>query len=349
MTIKLIGVNTVSSSKGHDVTNASNRTIAILGANGRLGRVVAAAFADAGWRVIAVTRSGAPVVGVDAEPRKADALKRKELIEACNGCGVIFNGLNPVYTKWRTQVMPLACNVIAAARSNGAMHLFPGNVYNYGSTIPAGVDADAPQVGDHSKARLRIEAENLFRRAAEKDDVKTLIIRAGDFFGGTGTGSWFDLFVAAKVAKGRVTYPGPMNVVHSWAYLPDLADAFVRLAESADELPDFDRFHFEGHSISGQEMKEAMERTAGRELKPSRFPWLFLRLGAWLVPMWREVNDISYLWDRPHRLDGAKLEQVAGPLRHTALDTAVASAMRDQGIALGAIRQGSRALPSFAA
>ena len=99
--------------------------IAVLGANGRLGRTVAKAFLDAGYDVIAVTRAGKPLPELNgARFAAADAMKEDELISATSGADIIFNGLNPLYTEWEEKVMPMARNVIAACKANGALHLF---------------------------------------------------------------------------------------------------------------------------------------------------------------------------------------------------------------------------------
>ena len=62
--------------------------------------------------------------------------------------------------------------------------------------------------------------------------LRAIVLRAGDFYGGAGRGSWFDLVIARDVSLDVVRYPGPLDVVHSWAYLPDLAQALVGLAEA---------------------------------------------------------------------------------------------------------------------
>ncbi|WP_292218306.1 NAD(P)H-binding protein, partial [Mesorhizobium sp.] len=117
--------------------------IAILGANGRLGRVVGKAFIDAGFDVRAVTRSGkVPAELKGATAIAGDALDRDSLIRATQGVDIIFNGLNPIYTDWG-KCLPMAENVMAACRANGALHLFPGTVYNYGSPMPRG-ETDPP-------------------------------------------------------------------------------------------------------------------------------------------------------------------------------------------------------------
>ncbi|RUY63590.1 MULTISPECIES: NmrA family NAD(P)-binding protein, partial [unclassified Mesorhizobium] len=73
--------------------------IAILGAGGRLGRVVAKAFIDAGYEVRAVTRNGkVPAELKGATAVAGDALDREALIRATQGVDIVFNGLNPIYT-----------------------------------------------------------------------------------------------------------------------------------------------------------------------------------------------------------------------------------------------------------
>lgn len=336
-----------------DNSTSDHKTIAVIGANGRLGRTIAAAFAAAGWQVNAITRSGKPVAdlapGSDIRHRAADAFNADALTKASGGCAFIFNALNPPYTRWRTDALPMARNVIAAAGKNGAVHLFPGNVYNFGTTIAEHPREDSAMSGDHPKAAIRISMEDMFRQAAETDGVRTLIVRAGDFFGGTGTGSWFDLVIASKAAKGVFTYPGPLDRIHAWAYLPDLAQAFVRLAEKADNLGVFEKFHFEGHNVTGAQLQRAMEQSLGRSLKRASLPWPILRIGGMFVPMWRETAQMAYLWDRPHRLSGEKLEAIIGPLPHTPLEQAVSQALRDLDIESAAPRARAYSMPTLAA
>ncbi|WP_292102690.1 NAD-dependent epimerase/dehydratase family protein, partial [Mesorhizobium sp.] len=164
--------------------------IAILGANGRLGRVVAKAFIDAGFDVRAVTRTGkVPPELKGAIAVAGDALDRQSLIRATQGVDIIFNGLNPIYTDWG-KCLPMAENVMAACRANGALHLFPGTVYNYGSPMPQVITEETTFHPTTDKGRIRVAMEELFRREADAGRVRTILLRAGDFFGGTGSGGW---------------------------------------------------------------------------------------------------------------------------------------------------------------
>ncbi|WP_136618379.1 MULTISPECIES: SDR family oxidoreductase [Mesorhizobium] len=308
--------------------------IAILGANGRLGRVVAKAFIDAGYDVRAITRNGkVPAELKGATAVAGDGLDRDALIRATEGVDIIFNGLNPIYTEW-VKCMPMAENVMAACRANGALHLAPGNVYNFGSPIPAVISEDTPFQPTTEKGRIRVAMEDLFRREADAGRVRTVLLRAGDFFGGTGSGSWFDLVVAAKMNKGTYTAPGPVDLVHEWAYLPDLAKAFVGLAKNLDKLGAYEALNFPGHAVTDLEIKAAAEKALGRPLKMTSMAWWVLRAGSPFVAMWREIVSMSYLRFEPHQLASARLEGIIGTIPHTPLDQAVTEALEDIGIAI---------------
>lgn len=304
-------------------------TIAILGANGRIGAAVAKAFVAAGYDVRAVTRTGTTSIA-GATGVAADALDREALIRAVAGADLVFNGLNPLYSDWST-VLPMARNVMAACHAAGAPHLFPGTVYNYGSPIPTVLIEDTPQNPTTEKGRIRVELEELFRREAEAGRVRTVLLRAGDFFGGTGTGSWFDLVTASRIDKGVFTACGPAHLVHAWAYLPDLAAAFVKLAGKLERLGSYEALHFPGHAVSDLDLKAAAETVLARRLKLAQMPWWLLRAGSPFVPMWKAIVSMSYLRFEPHRLESTRLEGIIGPVPHTPLERAVREALADLG------------------
>lgn len=309
-------------------------TVAVLGARGRLSHAVARAFHEAGYKVVAVTRNGrADGLPEAVEHRAADALDRRALIAATRGADIIFNGLNPPYTEWKDKVMPMAENALAAARAHGAAHIFAGNVYNYGHGIAENADETTPFSRSTRKGSLRIDMEERFRRAAAEDDVQTIVLRAGDFFGTDRTGSWFDLVIASRLARGVFTYPGPSDLPHAWAYLPDLAKAFVALAERRDRFGRFETFTFEGHTMTGNELAGHVEAALGRKVRRARLPWIAIRAGGLFNAMWREIAEMSYLWFTPHRLSGRKLAAAVGDLPRTTAREAVRMAMSDLGIA----------------
>lgn len=302
-------------------------TVIILGAKGRLGRAAVDAFSAAGWRVRAFARSWAGVAErAEIALIAGDAVDAGALASAAKGCDVIVNALNPPYPRWARDLPRLTAAVIQAAKATGATVMVPGNVYNYGEGMPARLAEDTPHAPTSRKGRLREEMEQAHARAGD-DGVQTIILRAGDFFEREKTGNWFDSYIAANVAKGRVVYPGPLDRIHAWAYLPDMARAMVGLAEKRAGFAVFERFGFAGHALTGQALVDAMARATGRSLKVSGLPWPMIRLLGFVVPQMREVVEISYLWRTPHAIDGGKLAATLPDFEATPLEAAIADAL----------------------
>ena len=311
-------------------------TVLVLGANGRFGAAAVQAFAEAGWRVLAQARRAA----MQPLPRGAQALAtalddtEALMAQARGACAVVY-AVNPPYTRWDSELMPLFEQGVAVAQRLGARFMLPGNVYNFGESMPALLREDTPQRPSTAKGHQRVAMEAaLHERAAQGLD--SVVIRAGDFFG-SGTGSWLDLVIAKHIGRGKLVYPGPLDMPHAWAYLPDLARAFVAVA-SAPGVRGLQRLHFAGHTLTGRELLAALEEAAAAlGLRPSggfrhgSLPWGLIRAAGWVHPMSREIARMSYLWRVPHALDGGAMLRTSGLLPVTPLQTALSTALIDLG------------------
>src|SRR6266699_3513305 len=231
--------------------------VLVLGATGRFGAAASEAFRKAGWSVTAQVRPGA-AARAPRGTQVLEALDRAAVVEAARGMDIVVHALNPRYTEWHRLALPMAYSAIEAAEAAGATLMFPGNVYNYGAGMPAVIDETTAMHPSSHKGQLRLMIEERMREASDRG-VRTIILRAGDFFGG-GRGSWLDLVIAKDLGRGRLTYPGPLNVVHEWAYLPDLVAALVRLASVRERLGRFETFGFSGHAVTGREFVRAIEK-----------------------------------------------------------------------------------------
>ena len=341
-------------------------TVLILGARGRFGLSAAHAFAQAGWRVLGQTRPAnvAPtlVAARTALPPKGavlalgrpggDAVRPIEaaiewlgiglydtqaLAKAAAGATVVVNALNPVYSNkvWQSEVLPMTDAAIAITRALGATLMVPGNVYNFGAAMPAVLREDTAQAARTVKGQVRIAMEQRLQHSG----VRSIVIRAGDFFGG-GKGTWFDMAMVKDLRKGRFTYLGAPDIATPWAYLPDLARTFVAVAQRRAELPAFEVLHFAGHRITGQRWLEVLSTVAqgqhwvkpGAALKMSQFPWPIIRIGALVVPTWAALLEMRYLWQTPHALANDKLTALIGTEPHTPLTHAVLASLVDLGL-----------------
>lgn len=311
-------------------------TVLILGANGRFGLAAAQAFADAGWNVLAQTRRPfADAMPKSARHIGASLTDTDTLTREARGATVVVYAVNPAYTRWGEEALPFARAGMDVAQRLDATFMLPGNVYNFGEGMPPLLREDTPQQPSTDKGRIRcaMEAEMAARSA---QGMRSIVVRAGDFYG-AGKGSWMDLVIVKSLRSGKLVYPGPLDVPHAWAYLPDLARCFVALAEK-EGLPAVTHLHFPGHTLTGHELLGALANAASElSLRPAgnyrqgRMPWGLIRVLAWAVPMSREVVKMSYLWRVAHALDGALLAKTIGPVPTTPL----AEALRSTLLALG--------------
>jgi len=315
----------------------NRNTVLILGANGRLGSAASTAFRAAGWRVLTQARHAGAGISIDLPLQDQGGLLR-----AAQGASAVVYAVNPPYTRWDSELLPLARLGMDLAQRLGATFMLPGNVYAYGEQMPAVLDELTPERPSNGKGALRKQMENEMRERAldPTAPLQSVVIRAGDFYG-HGKGSWLDLVIAKKLAQGQITYPGPLDVPHAWAYLPDLARAFVAVA-GAKNLAPHTRLHFGGHAPTGQELVAALRLSSAALGLPTprprvaTLPWALLRAGGLVVPMWRELARMSYLWRRPHRLDGRALQRLVGDLPSAPLALALTAALAELG--LGSLR-----------
>ena len=292
--------------------------VIILGAKGRFGRAALHAFRDAGWEVTAFARDW-PEDQADHAVAIGDVTDTATLAAACAGQDVIVNAINPPYEKWAAVLPDITRSVIAAARASGATVIVPGNVYNYGADAPEVLREETPWRPTTRKGTLRATMEGAYRDAG----VPTIVLRGGDFIEAAKTGNWFDSQIAAKARKGRTVYPGPLDRVHAWAYLPDMARAAVMLAERRDSLAPFTQVNFPGYALTGAELAEAIGQAVGRKQKIGGLPWWLIRILGLVQPAMREVMEMRYLWQVPHRLDGTRLHDLLPGFTPTPLPEAM--------------------------
>jgi nucleoside-diphosphate-sugar epimerase len=204
----------------------------ITGANGYIGSAVAAAMARAGHRVYGLVRS----------EEKAKALRAQEVLpvigslqddtvlrDAAKSCEVLVHCAVDYASQWQTD-MGAIHTLLGAASGAGRARLFiyTSGVWVYGDTgARATYESCAVNPLPFSKPRLESECRAL---TDAKGKVRSLVLRPGCVYGGKGglTASWF----SSAASKGAASMVGDGNCRWAMVHVADLADAYVRAAES---------------------------------------------------------------------------------------------------------------------
>ena len=315
-------------------------TALVLGATGGIGGETTAALLRRGWQVRALARDPAkaaaqwPAGTTRPQWLAGDAMDADRVVAAARGASLIVHAVNPPgYRNWNTLVLPMLESTIRAAEASGARIVLPGTVYNYGPDAFPDIAENAPQHPQTRKGAIRVQMEQRLRAAAERG-VRTLIVRAGDFFGPHAGNNWFSQgLVKPGQPLASITDPARPGVGHQWAYLPDVAETIVQLVEREAALQAFDSFHMGGHwDADGTRMQAAIRRASGQpELPVRRFPWWLVTPASPFVPVFRELREMRYLWQQPVRLDNARLLALLGSEPHTPIDLAVGATLEGLG------------------
>lgn len=320
----------------------STSSVLILGARGRFGLAATRAFAQAGWKVYAQVRpggSGPAIAGVQwlaVHPGDTAALAA-----AAPDAAVVVQGLSPLYTHkaWAAEMPGLTQAAIDVSRKLGATLLLPASVYNFGEGMPPVLHENTPQLPTTFKGRMRVASEQQIREATHDGRMKAVVIRGGDFFGSS-TGSWLDLVMAKQLRQGKFTYPGALGVPTTWAYLPDMARTFVKVAEQRHRLPAFETLHFGGYQLTGQDWVDALGPIAREQgwvkadaaLRVGSVSWTLMRAVGLFVPTVAALCEMRYLWRTPYALANARLQALIGEEPRTPFPQALRRALGDLGM-----------------
>lgn len=158
----------------------------ILGINGSIGGAIASALSRRGFYIRALTREpqNAKALTFPVEWIQGDALQAEDVLKAAAGAHLLVHAVNPPrYHKWREIALPMLANSIQAAAAQGATILFPANVYVFSPETGALVSERSERAPQTRKGQVRLEMEQMLENAANTQGVRTIALRAGDFFG----------------------------------------------------------------------------------------------------------------------------------------------------------------------
>ena len=296
----------------------------VMGITGGFGSHVADALIKDGWRVRALMRDPAklPASYATVEAVAGNAASIEDVRAAAKGVELIVYGVNAPYPKWEGTVVPMLDVTATVAEENKQIILFPGNVYFLNPKDGSEFDESASINPPTRKGELRAEMEARLKTAAGRG-AKVIILRCGDFIG-TRAQSWLQHLVKPSGNGYVLQAASDPALVHTYAYLPDVARVAVKLVANVNEYANFNVFHFKGYRANFNDIASAIEAATGRPVKIGHFPWRLLRLIAPFMPMMRSLIEMRYLWQSEVNLSDKKLESYLGaPVQVTPLGEAL--------------------------
>ncbi len=273
-----------------------------------------------GQAVRALVRSpvrspGAGALPPEVEVVQGDAARLPDLVAAAEGCESIIHGLNLPYAEWDPGMVALTHHVVEASGLTGAAVVFPGNIDGLKPiyAVPLPVDAPIRDTNDrpNRKGVVRNQMEDHLSLNSETRNIRTIVVRSGDFYGpGVDNGRVGPMFRAALAGTAVPWFVSAANG-HSFTPVEDVARVATEL------LLRTDRPRHEVVNVAGEVYTDAaawaaaLALAAGRPSLPVKvYPAWQVRLsGLWSVEA-REFGEILYQWDAPILLDDARTRRI---------------------------------------
>jgi nucleoside-diphosphate-sugar epimerase len=239
------------------------------------------------------------------------------------GASAVFHCVHgSAYTAdaWQRELPPAEETVLAAAGEAGAVVVFPESLYSY-SHPDAVMAEDSAREAQGGKRGVR----TALLRARTASPANTVSVAAGDFFGPRVRNSHAgERMVPAVLAGKRVLVIGNADQPHSFTYVPDLAAAMVRAAQTPSA------WNQVWHAPTGPALTQRQLATAFTEAggvpapKISAVPgWLLRAMGRFSSGT-RELAEMLYQFERPFVME-SRASEAALDLRPTPLPEAAAA------------------------
>lgn len=296
---------------------------AIFGACGSVGKALATELAAAQKPFRAVGRSMTRLkrdfaaYGSLAELVEANLADGRAASVAAEGVDTILYTVGVPYDRFE-QHPQLVRNAIEAAQSASVKRfILVSNVYPYGTPQSETVPETHPRDPNTFKGRMRKKQEDIVLSADHHYGLRTAVVRAPDFYGPDATNSFaHPLFTAAPACK-RATVVGPIDTLHDFLYVPDLARAVLLLAGHPGAWGR--AWNIAGpEPITTRRFAEMIYAAAGcKRANLLVVGKTMLRLAGFFDPIVREVLEMHYLWTNPVLLDDSRLRKLLPDMRKT--------------------------------
>jgi len=299
----------------------------IFGA-GAIGLATLDALLRRGETVRMVSRSGSARVPENVEVVAGNAADPQFTIDVTRGARVVYQTLNPPYTRWVEEFPALQAGVLAAAETYGARLVSMENVYMYGRPAGRPLTETRDYAAHTKKGQLRGRMAQELLAAHQAGRVQVAIGRASDYFGprGGAQSNLGDRLFPAALAGKSASVLGDPDQPHTYTYIPDIGEGLAVLGEHPDAPGTVWHLPNDPNTRTTRELVDVVYRLAGQpRTRVRQVPPLLLRLAALTNRTLRELLEMQYQFEEPFVVDSSKIINTLGvpatPIEQALADT----------------------------
>jgi len=282
----------------------------IIFGTGAIGLATLDALLRRGETVRMINRSGSAPVPDEVEVVRGDAADTRFTIEVTRGAQVIYQTLNPPYSRWVEEFPALQAGVLAAAQGHGARLVSMENVYMYGRPGGRPLTETRDYAAHTKKGKLRAQMAAELLAAHQAGRVAVAIGRASDYFGprGGAQSNLGDRVFPAALAGKTARVLGDPDQLHTYTYIPDIGEGLAVLGEHLDALGQVWHLPNDPDTRTTRQLCElAFQQAAAPRTRVRQIPPVLLRLAALTNPTVQELLEMQYQFAEPFIVDSSKI------------------------------------------
>lgn len=279
----------------------------ILGAGGSVSNELVKILAARNLPFRTVSRRPHPTIG-SAESRTADLTRHEQTLDAVAGSDIVFllAGLKYDHKLWAEQWPRIIDNVVDACKRTGGRLIFFDNVYMYGK-VHGAMTEETPYNPTSKKGEVRAQIATSIVKEWKAGELTAMIARAADFYGPAAANGMANVLVFDPLSKGEK----PMCLVsdalpHSYTYVPDAAQALVKLAATPSAWNQTWHLPTTPQSLTSREFIIAAAEAMGKPAKYRVLSRPMVKLAGLFNSNIREVYEMLYQNDSPYIFDSSK-------------------------------------------
>ncbi|MCX6306852.1 MAG: NAD-dependent epimerase/dehydratase family protein [Bacteroidetes bacterium] len=282
----------------------------ILGAGGAIGLELAKVLPKYTGEIRLAGRNPQKVNATDSL-FVADLNKRDEVFGAVKGSEIVYLTAGLVYKTrvWQEQWPPIMQHVIDACIEYGARLVFFDNLYLIGGDNVKHITENSPISPTSKKGEVRAKLDRMLLDKIAAGKIHAIIARSADFYG-IGANMMLMEVVYKNLAKNKkAQWLYTAKTKHSFTYTPDAGLATAMLGNSPDAYDQVWNLPTDPDILTGEEWISLFATEMGKSDKYQLMPAWMVKAVSLVVPLFAELYEMRYQFDRDFFLDSTKFEK----------------------------------------
>jgi len=283
----------------------------ILGANGTIGSLLAKDLRNYTDRIRLVSRNPKRVNNSD-ELFPADLGNSEVVDKAVEGSDVVYLvvGFDYKTEVWLEKWPRLMKATIDACIKHKARLVFFDNVYMYDINAIPHMTEGSPVNPPSKKGEVRRQIAQMLMDEVKAGRLMALIARSADFYGPNNEKSFINEMVIKKLKKGKsADWLLDTEKKHSFTFTPDAARATALLGNTDHAYNQVWHLPTDSNTLTGREFVGLFAKELNAKPRVRPMPMWLLKILGLFIPIMKEIQEMSYQYDRNYFFDSSKFDR----------------------------------------